>query len=177
MLAERMMPERKLIWDRVSKGTNYIGICAGGYLGAAQMHVKFKMMGQELSQSIDALHLLNVYASGPVYDSFLEKEFSLQSSIRVDLSYQGEKIGEAYYCHGCDFSKMWTSHVNIVASYPNRKTAAVSGYYGIGHVTLFGAHPEYEGHDLGISETTENAENRQKIMETLLTGSGLALKV
>jgi hypothetical protein len=105
--------------DAVSQGLNYLGICAGGFLGGYS-----KYNGIDLTSGV----WFNLYSD---YYKGIHKE-------PVAISFPGGTKLDIYWENGPQL----TGWGQVVGKYPNGNPALTEGYWGKGFVILSGVHPE-----------------------------------
>lgn len=161
----------------INGGVNYLGVCAGGFLGARNMNIRFRFERDCKNFTHESLDLLGVESHGPVFERFFDLPLELSSSERVQLSLKDSSIGSAYYCHGPYFTSTQIKSSEVIAKYETGQAAICSARVGKGRVTLSGVHAEFHEDDVGLGEDKDQLRERQNTLQLLLETSGLAAKV
>jgi glutamine amidotransferase-like uncharacterized protein len=146
------------IYNYVFKGGRYLGICAGGYFGAAYSH--FALPGEAPLIKTRPLRFYIGSAIGPINPNPL--------AVKVELLAQNIlKEGLCYYLGGPSFDI-------FESSAPFRGAAAISNIVGDGRAVMCGLHPEFS-FDPSMQNVTslalplsENEPFREEIWKILL---------
>jgi len=138
------------IYEYVSSGGKYLGICAGGYYGAKEISFE-KGYPLEIMDSRE-LGFFPGEARGPVYGNGLFRYGTESGSRAANLNWifrdddRGNKFS-VYFNGGCEFVDAHKyGNVKILARYEdveNTPAAIVECLIGKGKVVLSGVHPEY----------------------------------
>ncbi|MCE5316846.1 MAG: BPL-N domain-containing protein [Parachlamydia sp.] len=142
----------------VEEGGNYLGICAGGYYGSAQ--VEFEK-GQPLEVIASReLAFFPGTASGPAYGL---NQFSYETEAGAHIARLQMSSQEilSYFNGGCSFEKAdEMPQVKVLARYqdlPTQPAAIVECAVGKGRAILCGVHPEYSAESIGRDHSLKEA--------------------
>lgn len=128
----------------VSNGGNYLGICAGGYYGAA--YIEFEKGGELEVCGSRELAFFPGRAIGPVYGHGLFDYESERGAREAQLIWEGGEC-PVYYNGGCLFEHPEKyPAVEVLARYrdlPEAPAAVIKCHIGQGKAILSGAHPEF----------------------------------
>lgn len=181
---EQMLQEEGMrkIYNYVFKGGRYLGICAGGYFGAAYSF--FSLLGRPPLIKARPLRFYLGRALGPI--NATENHLSPQAAlaVKVELVQQNSlKEGFCYYQGGPIFDILESSYLTrVLMKYaaPFRGAAAISNIVGDGKAVMCGLHPEFfwdKTQCIGgalpefcylTNLLSENEDFRQQIWQTLL---------
>lgn len=147
----------------VEQGGTYLGICAGGYYGCADIEFQ-KDSAHAICEARElafcqgtAIGCLPDIAGKP-YDQTLE------SAAVTTIHMQGNTL-PALYWGGCYFALSDTQDIEIIATYsalPNKPPAIIACRVGKGRAILSGVHFEISGTNLADYDFNNNMDNRLK---------------
>ena len=131
------------IKEFVQQGGTYLGICAGAYYGCSDIDFTgegYSIIGErELSFfSGQAKGSLIELTNGVYYN----EQSNSKSIVEITLPQNNNECFYSYYHGGPEF--LGAKPEEILATYPNKKVAAVSGTYGKGYYILTSFHFEVE---------------------------------
>lgn len=130
----------KNIKTYVKEGGAYLGICAGGYYGAAQ--VIFDKGGPLEVIGSRELSFYDGKAIGPVLAPY---DYLSNSGSRAAKVTFNSKVASIYYNGGGYFEYAESKpHTKVIGTYANHLPAIVSIQYQKGSVVLSGVHFEYD---------------------------------
>ncbi|MCK4934002.1 MAG: hypothetical protein KAR79_00285 [Simkaniaceae bacterium] len=159
------------IVDFVNAGGNYLGICAGGYYGAASILFE-KGYPLEVSEERE-LKFFPGKAVGTLVNQGLFSYDSEAGAAAVAVDFMGQQV-HAYYNGGCyfDLAEKYPETVKILSHYSEyNKAAIVACKVGHGMAILSGIHFEYDPDHL--LENQHSSQIKQRIQETNETRVGL----
>lgn len=166
------------IIDYVKNGGRFLGLCAGGYYGSAEIEFE-KGHVLEVCQERE-LRFFSGIARGPIYGlgQFCYRSENGSKIAHLTLSHSALSVA-AYYKGGCAFIDADRfPHVSVLARYSdieNTPPAVVRCQIGEGVAVLCGVHPEYSSSFSGpiseplFSELKGIEEQRRLLFREILT--------
>lgn len=128
----------------VQKGGSFLGICAGGYYGAAE--IEFEKDGELEICASRELGFFSGKAIGPAYGNNLFRYESEAGAREAWIEWE-QGFCSVYFNGGCRFEGTEAcSNVKVIARYndlPETPPAVVHCRVGKGVALLSGVHPEY----------------------------------
>lgn len=159
----------------VEEGGSYLGICAGGYYGSAQ--VEFEK-GQPLEVIASReLAFFPGKACGPAY-GLNQFSYETETGARIARLQMSSQVSLSYFNGGCSFEKAdEMPQVKVLARYqdlPTQPAAIVECSVGKGCAILCGVHPEYSAESLGRDHSLKDAlqqieKQRRDLFREILT--------
>lgn len=150
----------------VESGGKYLGLCAGGYYGAAR--VEFEL-GHPLEVIGDReLAFFPGIARGPAYGNG-QFTYNTETGARIAQLSWGDNTGVSYFNGGCCFVDAESyPNVEVMARYRDiegEPVAVISCKVGEGIAILSGVHPECSAADLAGGKSNELTPHEDKRAE------------
>ena len=133
-----------LIRKYINSGGNYLGICAGAYMGCKTTYWAKGQPFEIICQN--SLNFFPGIAIGPIEDFGHAHNYDGTDARVVKLEIKG-KIVSSLYLGGCIFEPQKNGAYEVLARFhelPEKPPAIVYGQYGQGSWLLSSIHPEYD---------------------------------
>ena len=133
-----------LIKKYINSGGNYLGICAGAYMGCETTYWAKGQPFEIICQN--PLNFFKGIAIGPIKDFGQASNYEGTDARLVKLEIKG-KIVPSLYLGGCIFEPQQDGPYEVLARFhelPEKPPAIVYGQYGQGSWLLSSTHPEYD---------------------------------